>query len=47
MVFYCKAGVRSRAAAGLAREAGWKNTGEYRGAWSEWFEKGGKVERSN
>lgn len=46
LVFYCKAGVRSRAAAGLAREAGWKNTGEFRGAWNEWFEKGGKVERS-
>ncbi|KAK3306634.1 Rhodanese-like domain-containing protein [Chaetomium strumarium] len=45
VVFYCRAGVRSRAAAGLAREAGWKNVGEYPGSWLDWFEKGGKVER--
>ncbi|KAK4236630.1 Rhodanese-like domain-containing protein [Achaetomium macrosporum] len=45
VVFYCRAGVRSRAAAGLAREAGWKKVGEYPGSWLDWFEKGGKVER--
>jgi rhodanese-related sulfurtransferase len=46
VVFYCKAGVRSRGAAGLAREAGWTNVGEYPGSWLDWFEKGGKVERN-
>jgi rhodanese-related sulfurtransferase len=46
VVFYCKAGVRSRAAAGIAREAGWKKVGEYPGSWAEWSGKGGEVERS-
>ncbi|KAI1358767.1 Rhodanese-like domain-containing protein [Xylaria arbuscula] len=45
VVFYCKAGVRSRAAAGIAREAGWTDVGEYPGSWVEWAGKGGKVER--
>ncbi|KAI3317458.1 Rhodanese-like domain-containing protein [Xylariaceae sp. AK1471] len=45
VVFYCKAGVRSRAAAGIAREAGWKHVGEYPGSWIEWSGKGGEVER--
>ncbi|KAI0549738.1 Rhodanese-like domain-containing protein [Xylaria curta] len=45
VVFYCKAGVRSRAAAGIAREAGWTNVGEYPGSWIEWSGKGGDVER--
>ncbi|KAI0394356.1 Rhodanese-like domain-containing protein [Xylariaceae sp. FL0594] len=45
VVFYCKAGVRSRAAAALAREAGYKNVGEYPGSWIEWHGKGGEVER--
>ncbi|KAI1817507.1 Rhodanese-like domain-containing protein [Poronia punctata] len=45
VVFYCKAGVRSRAAAGIAREAGWRNVGEYPGSWIEWSGKGGDVER--
>jgi len=45
LVLYCKAGVRSRAAAGLAREAGFKNVGEYPGSWIEWSGKGGEVER--
>ena len=46
VVFYCKAGVRSRAAAGLAKDAGWANIGEYPGSWNEWAERGGKVERA-
>ncbi len=46
VVFYCKAGVRSRAAAALARDAGWTKVGEYPGSWIDWSEKGGKVERS-
>ncbi|KXX82139.1 Thiosulfate sulfurtransferase RDL2, mitochondrial [Madurella mycetomatis] len=45
VVFYCKAGVRSRGAAGLAKEAGWAKVGEFPGSWVEWYEKGGKVER--
>ncbi|RYP91374.1 hypothetical protein DL770_002514 [Monosporascus sp. CRB-9-2] len=45
LLFYCKAGVRSRAAAGGARDAGWARVGEYPGSWSEWFARGGKVER--
>ncbi|KAK7745263.1 Thiosulfate sulfurtransferase rdl2, mitochondrial [Diatrype stigma] len=45
VLFYCKAGVRSRAAAGLARDAGWVRVGEYPGSWADWVAKGGKVER--
>lgn len=45
MVFYCKAGVRSRAAAGLARAAGWTKAGEYPGSWMDWAAKGGKIEK--
>ena len=45
LVFYCKAGVRSRAAAGLARDAGWLRVGEYPGSWIEWAERGGEVEK--
>ncbi|KAI1470460.1 Rhodanese-like protein [Daldinia caldariorum] len=45
VVFYCKAGVRSRAAAQIARDAGWKNVGEYPGSWLDWVAKGGKIER--
>ena len=45
VVFYCKAGVRSRAAAGLARDAGWSKVGEYPGSFLDWYEKGGEVEK--
>lgn len=45
VVFYCKAGVRSRAAAQLARQGGWERTGEYAGSWLDWAAKGGAVER--
>ncbi|KAF3062001.1 Thiosulfate sulfurtransferase RDL2, mitochondrial [Daldinia childiae] len=45
VVFYCKAGVRSRAAAQIAREAGWKNVGEYPGSWLDWVRRGGEIER--
>ncbi|KAI1495489.1 Rhodanese-like protein [Biscogniauxia marginata] len=45
VVFYCKAGVRSRAAAGIARDAGWTRVGEFPGSWNEWVEKGGRIER--
>ncbi|KAK3905447.1 Rhodanese-like domain-containing protein [Staphylotrichum tortipilum] len=45
VLFYCRSGVRSRAAAGLAKAAGWTKVGEFPGSWLEWFEKGGEVER--
>lgn len=45
VVFYCKAGVRSRAAAALAREGGWEGVGEFPGSWLEWEGRGGEVER--
>ncbi|KAK0714629.1 Rhodanese-like domain-containing protein [Lasiosphaeris hirsuta] len=45
VVFYCKAGVRSRGAASLAKEASWTNVGEYPGSWLDWAAKGGKVQR--
>ncbi|KAI1113786.1 Rhodanese-like domain-containing protein [Nemania sp. NC0429] len=46
VIFYCRAGVRSRAAAALARDAGWEaRVGEYPGSWNEWVAKGGAVER--
>jgi len=42
VVFYCKAGVRSRAAAELAKGAGWTNVAEYPGSWMDWEKRGGK-----
>ena len=46
VIFYCKAGVRSRAAARLASQAGFGGTiAEYPGSWNEWSGKGGEVER--
>ncbi|KAK4130766.1 Rhodanese-like protein [Trichocladium antarcticum] len=45
VIFYCRAGVRSRNAAGLAREAGWTNIGDYSGSWLDWEGKGGKVQK--
>ena len=46
VVFYCKAGVRSKAAAQLARDAGFGGRqAEFPGSWDEWFAKGGEVER--
>ncbi|KAJ9634763.1 Thiosulfate sulfurtransferase rdl2, mitochondrial [Knufia peltigerae] len=46
VIFYCKAGVRGKAAAQLARQAGFGGKiGEFPGSWLEWDAKGGKVER--
>lgn len=42
MVFYCKAGVRSSAAAKLAEQSGYEKIAEYRGSWLEWERKGGE-----
>ncbi|KAF2747806.1 Rhodanese-like protein [Sporormia fimetaria CBS 119925] len=44
LVFYCKAGVRSRAAATIAKRCGFKNVGEYPGSWNDWVGNGGEVE---
>ncbi|KAI9846573.1 MAG: hypothetical protein M1837_003814 [Sclerophora amabilis] len=41
VVFYCKAGVRSSAAAMMARQCGYEKVGEYRGSWLDWIKKGG------
>ncbi|KAF1942272.1 Rhodanese-like protein [Clathrospora elynae] len=41
VIFFCKAGVRSSAAAGIARQAGYTNVGEYRGSWLDWKKRGG------
>lgn len=41
VVFYCKAGIRSKASATLARQAGYQNVGEYRGSWLDWASNGG------
>jgi rhodanese-related sulfurtransferase len=43
VVFFCKAGVRSRAAAGVAKAAGYGKVGEYEGSWNDWVAKGGEV----
>lgn len=45
LVFYCKAGVRAKAAAGLAKHAGWEKVGVYYGSWLDWEREGGEVER--
>lgn len=44
LVFYCKAGVRGRAAAKLAKDAGYATVGDYAGSWLDWADKGGKTE---
>ncbi|KAI9789196.1 MAG: hypothetical protein M1816_006330 [Peltula sp. TS41687] len=41
VVFYCKAGVRSHAAARMAVEAGYTRVGEYEGSWMDWVRRGG------
>ncbi|KAJ6125246.1 hypothetical protein N7471_012563 [Penicillium samsonianum] len=47
MVFYCKAGVRAKAAAQMAVQAGYDpaNIGVYMGSWLDWERHGGKVEK--
>lgn len=47
LVFYCKAGVRARAAAQLAVQAGYdpEKVGVYEGSWLDWAKKGGRVEK--
>ena len=36
IVFYCKAGIRSSAAAQVAVTVGYRRVGEYRGSWLDW-----------
>lgn len=48
VVFYCKAGVRSKEAAQLAGlDAGWPDVhcGEMSGGWTMWAARGGKVQK--
>lgn len=48
VVFFCKAGVRSRAAMQMALgEGGWRGVrvGQWGGGWVEWENRGGEVER--
>ncbi|KAJ5586902.1 uncharacterized protein N7459_002667 [Penicillium hispanicum] len=47
LVFYCKAGVRARAAAQMAVQAGYdpERIGVYDGSWLDWEGNKGKVER--
>ncbi|OAP55989.1 hypothetical protein AYL99_10141 [Fonsecaea erecta] len=46
VIFYCRAGVRSRAAAALAGQAAFGGKiAEFPGSWIEWAEKGGEVEK--
>lgn len=46
IVFYCKAGVRARAAAQLAVQAGYdpERIGVYDGSWLDWAQNGGRAE---
>ncbi|KAE8373139.1 Rhodanese-like domain-containing protein [Aspergillus bertholletiae] len=47
IVFYCKAGVRAKAAAQLAVQAGYdaERIGVYDGSWLDWADKKGRVEK--
>ena len=45
VVFYCRSGVRSNAAAQLAQQAGYGNVAEYRGSWLDWQERGGPASK--
>ena len=43
VVFYCKSGVRSSAAAQLAQQLGYQKVAEYRGSWLDWEKNGGQA----
>lgn len=45
LVFYCKAGIRAKSAAGLAKHAGWNSVGEYTGSWLDWEAKHGPKQK--
>lgn len=42
LVFYCRSGVRSSAAAQLAQQGGYESVAEYRGSWLDWTKRGGE-----
>jgi rhodanese-related sulfurtransferase len=41
VVFYCRSGVRSAAAAQLAVQNGYTDVAEYQGSWLDWEKRGG------
>jgi rhodanese-related sulfurtransferase len=41
VLFYCRSGVRSKAAAMLARQVGYQKVSEYPGSWLDWEKNGG------
>jgi len=43
VVFYCKSGVRSSAAAQFAKQHGYSDVAEYRGSWLDWQKHGGQA----
>ncbi len=45
VVFYCRSGVRSSAAANLAQQVGYSNVSEYRGSWLDWQKNGGEASK--
>lgn len=46
VVFFCKAGVRSKAAAKMAQQGGFGGkTAEYPGSWLDWVKSGGQVQK--
>jgi rhodanese-related sulfurtransferase len=45
VVFYCKAGIRSKGAAILANEAGYTNIKEYRPSFDDWVANNGAIAR--
>ncbi|KAF2479488.1 Rhodanese-like domain-containing protein [Neohortaea acidophila] len=45
VIFYCRSGVRSSAAAQLAQQNGYQNISEYKGSWLDWQEKGGPASK--
>ena len=47
VVLYCKAGVRSAAAAVMARQGGYACVGEYAGSWLDWERNGGAKARDS
>lgn len=47
VVFFCKAGVRSKAAARMAQQGGFGGrTAEYPGSWLDWVKSGGQVQKT-
>jgi rhodanese-related sulfurtransferase len=45
IVVYCKAGIRSKGAAIIAHDAGYKNIKEYRPSFDDWIANNGAIAR--